>query len=81
MESSWAPGVLGTWQGIWRRYFPESPLGARETAELMHYAVSVLSGLATTKILEGRTSRTVGRGLSLLKETLVRELSPDAAGR
>ena len=75
MESSWAPGVLGTWQEIWRQYFPESPLDDRETADLMRYAVSVLSGLATTNILEGR-SRRAGRALARLEDTLLRELAP-----
>ena len=76
MESSWAPGMLGTWQEIWREYFPESPLSERDTADLMRYAVSVLSGLATTHILEGSRSRAAGRALSRLEDTLIRELSP-----
>ncbi|MGH0030378.1 MAG: TetR/AcrR family transcriptional regulator [Myxococcota bacterium] len=75
MESSWAPGVLGTWQEIWRQYFPESPLDERETADLMRYAVSVLSGLATTNILEGRRGR-AGRALARLEATLLHELAP-----
>lgn len=80
MESSWALGVLGTWQEIWRQHFPESPLGERETADLMRYAVSVLSGLATTNILEGRSGRGAGRSLARLKETLLRELDPGRRG-
>ena len=80
MESSWAPGVLGIWREIWRQYFPESPLDARETTDLMRYAVSVLSGLATTNILEGRSGRGAGRSLARLKDTLLRELRPDSPG-
>lgn len=76
MESSWAPGVLGVWLEIWRQYFPESPLDERETADLMRYAVSVLSGLAMTNILEGRSGRAAGRALARLEDTLLRELSP-----
>jgi len=72
----WALGVLGTWQEIWRQYFPESPLDERETADLMRYAVSVLSGLATTNILEGRGRRRADRSLARLKDTLLRELRP-----
>ena len=79
MESSWAPGVLGTWQAIWREYFPESPLGERETADLMRYAVSVLSGLATTNILEGPGRRGAGRSLARLKQSLLQELRPRSA--
>jgi AcrR family transcriptional regulator len=80
MESSWALGVLRTWREIWRQYFPESPLDARETTDLMRYAVSVLSGLATTSILEGRSGRGAGRSLARLKETLLRELDPGSQG-
>jgi AcrR family transcriptional regulator len=80
MESTWALGVLGTWQEIWRQYFPESPLDERETGDLMRYAVSVLSGLATTNILEGRSGRGAGRSLARLKDTLLRELRPGSRG-
>jgi len=76
MESAWTPGVLGTWLEIWREYFPESPLDERETADLMRYAISVLSGLATTNILEGRSGRGAERSLARLKDTLLRELRP-----
>ena len=75
MDASWARGVLGTWQDLWARFFPESPLSRRETTELMQYAVSVLSGLATTIILEGGTPRGARLGLALLKRSLVEELS------
>lgn len=74
MEASWSQGVLDTWQTIWRQFFPESPLTKRETADLMHYAVSVLSGLATTTILGGQAARG-SRSLPFLERTLVEELS------
>lgn len=74
MEASWSQGVLDTWQTIWREYFPESPLTKQETADLMHYAVSVLSGLATTTILGGQAAR-ASRSLSFLEDTLVEKLT------
>lgn len=76
MESPWAPGVLGTWRELWRQYFPESPLDQRQTVDLMRYAMSVLSGLATTNILEGRSGRAAEPSLARLKDTLRRELGP-----
>ncbi len=81
MESSWAPGVLGTWHEIWQQYFPESPLDERETVDLMRYAVSVLSGLATTNILEGGGGRSADRSLARLKRSLLHELDPGATDR
>ena len=74
MESSWAVHVLGIWRTIWARFFPDSTLTRRETTELMQYAVSVLSGLATTIILEGGTRRGTQRGLAWLKRTVAEEL-------
>jgi len=78
MESTWARSALGTWQELWQGFFPDSTLSKRETVELMQYAVSVLSGLATMIILEGGTRRGVKRGLSLLKRTLAEELKSGA---
>jgi AcrR family transcriptional regulator len=75
LEPSWAREVLEAWNGIWRRYFSESRLSRRETVELMHYTVSVLSGLAATTMLEGRDAKLRRRELDFLKDTLVRELT------
>ena len=74
LDSDWAPGMLRTWSQLWKRFFPESRLSRRETAELMHYAICVLSGLATTNLLDGRRPR-APRGLAFLKATLEAELS------
>ncbi len=79
VESSWTDSTLRTWQDLWRRFFPDSALGARETLELMQYTVSVLSGFATTIIVDERAIRRgSARGLALLKRTLVEELSAGA---
>ena len=42
----------------------------------MHYAVSVLSGLAMTNVLDEQRRIAEARGLALLKETLVSQLDP-----
>ena len=41
----------------------------------MHYAVSVLSGLATTRMLEGKRAGSRAAELEFLKDTLSRELA------
>lgn len=77
VKSSWAfQSVIQAWREIWRRFFPEIPRGEREADDLMRYAISALSGLATFAILEGGDERAVQRGLALLKRTLVQELEP-----
>lgn len=63
------------WSRIWKRYFPDSRLTRRETRDLMHYCVVVLSGLATTETIGHRDDRTVSRALGFLKDTLGHELS------
>ena len=72
-EPSWQSDMLSAWNGIWSRYFEESGLSRRKTVELMHYTISALSGLATTKMLEGRDARFRAGELGFLKDTLLRE--------
>lgn len=74
VELSWRSEMLAAWMRIWSQYFPESRPSRRRTVELMHYTISVLSGLATTQMLEGDGVRTRARELGFLKDTLVREL-------
>jgi AcrR family transcriptional regulator len=74
-EPAWQADMLTTWNAIWSRYFGESELSQRETLELMHYTISALSGLATTKMLEGPSARIRSRELGFLKDTLLREFS------
>ena len=71
----WRGEMLGAWNAIWRRYFAESALSRRETLELMQYTISVLSGLATTRMLEGPGARMRSRELDFLKQTLADELT------
>lgn len=75
-ELPWQREMLSEWRRIWSRYFPESDPANQQTVELMLYAVSVLTGLATTQMLEGNPTRRRDRELGLLKDTLARELNP-----
>ncbi len=75
VEPSWQNDILGAWNGIWSRYFAESELSRRQTVELMHYTISVLSGLATTKMLAGPDARIRAREMGFLKDTLLREFT------
>ena len=78
VEPSWQHDLLGAWSGIWKRYFGDVGLSRRQALELMHYSVAVLSGLATTQMLEGPDAKIRARELGFLRDTLVRELSPGA---
>jgi len=81
VEFSWEGEMLAAWTRLWSQYFPESRPGRRGTIELMHYTISVLSGLVTTQMLEQRRSRGIRRAaeLGLLEDTLVRSLSREGA--
>ena len=75
LDLSWQDEMLKSWIRIWSQYFPESRPASRRAVDLMHYAISVLSGLAATKMLEGPGAHTRSRELGFLKETLVREFT------
>lgn len=75
LEPTWQAGMLDAWLRLWAQHFPESQPARRKTVELMHYAISVMSGLATTRMLEGRADDARAGELRFLRETMVRELS------
>jgi AcrR family transcriptional regulator len=75
VEPAWQMGMLQTWQATWRRYFKEQLPSRRQEVELMHYAVSVLSGLASSKLLDGPSQKIPSRELGFLKDTLFQQLS------
>jgi len=75
VDLTWQAGVLESWNRIWSGYFPGHRLPRRRTLELMHYTISVLTGLAMTKLVEGREASIRSRELGFLKDTLARELS------
>lgn len=76
LDRSWRSDVLESWSTIWSDYFPESPPSRKRSLEIMRYAVSVLSGLAATRMLEGLDADARVGELSFLKDTLERSLGP-----
>lgn len=74
LDRAWRAEVLESWSVIWSHYFPESPPNRSSSQELMRYTVSVLSGLAATRILEGQDAGARAGELSFLKDTLERSL-------
>ncbi len=75
LEPFWQGGMLDAWARLWSRHFPESARSRRRSLDLMHYTISVLSGLAATRILEGPGARPRASELGYLKDTLARELA------
>jgi hypothetical protein len=75
MDVGWQRQMLEAWFRIWSRYLPESKPSRRKTLDLMHYTVSVLSGLATTTMLAGEGAQIRPTELGFLKNTLVREFA------
>jgi len=62
------------WDEVWTRIFTDSSLQPRDRYSLEHYTISVLSGLASSLMLEGRDARLADGELDMLKETLVEHL-------
>ena len=78
-EPSWQARMFRAFDRVWRRLFHDAPLPRAGHRVLQHYTVSVLSGLASTLMLEGPGARLREGELALLESTLVRELSGGAA--
>ena len=72
---SWQEDLLPAWGAIWWRFFPESAASRRRTLALMHYTISVLSGLAATRMVGRPGAVAPSTELSFLKQTLCRELA------
>ena len=72
--ASWQERMSRAWDGVWRRFFGDATISRRRHGELQHYTISVLSGLASTLMLEGRGARVRAAELALLAATLTREL-------
>jgi AcrR family transcriptional regulator len=75
----WQRGMERALDRIWKRTFPDAQLPQRRALALQRYAASVLSGLASLAMLDGR-GPTRAAELRLLEETLVRELSAGGSG-
>ena len=75
----WQGGVERALDAIWRRIFPDAALPQRRALALQRYTASLLSGLSSLAVLDGRGT-TRAPELRLLEETLLRELGADGAG-
>jgi len=71
----WRERMFAGWDDIWRELFADSRIPRARHFVLQHYAISVLSGLASTLMLEGAESALRPAELTLLKDTLARELA------
>jgi len=78
-DGFWRGEMLGAWNDIWTELFAEVELPARRRVVLQHYTISVLSGLATMRMLEGPTTRIRREELDLLKDTLLRAFTEETA--
>ncbi|MBX3026190.1 TetR/AcrR family transcriptional regulator [bacterium] len=80
--SKGAPGLQGhmldAWDALWGRIFADHPLPRRRRAVLAQYTVSVLTGLAMHRVLQGPNAVEPRPHLALLAATLVNELASAA---
>ena len=74
-RGDWRERMFVGWDALWRRLFADAGLSRARHFVLQHYTISVLSGLASTLMLEGSEAAIRPAELDLLKQTLVRELS------
>lgn len=80
-DGLWQGEMLSSWNSIWSQLFAEVELPPRRVVILQHYTISVLSGLATMRMIEGHTARIRAEELILLKETLLRAFEEDRGSR
>jgi AcrR family transcriptional regulator len=70
----WQIQMSRAWERVWRRFFGDVAVPRKRQLRLQHYTVAVLTGLASTRMLEGGEPSLPREELALLEETLVREL-------
>ncbi|MGE4607257.1 MAG: TetR/AcrR family transcriptional regulator [Myxococcota bacterium] len=71
---SWRNEMFRSWDRVWMELFHDSKLRRSEHRAIEHYTISVLAGLASTRMLEGGAAQPRDEELGFLKDTLVREL-------
>jgi AcrR family transcriptional regulator len=71
----WQLQMLRAWDRVWRRFFGDATVPRKRQLLLQHYTVAVLTGLASTLLLEGGERSLPREELALLEATLVRELT------
>ena len=73
--------MLAAVDRLWRRIFPESPLDRDRRHALERYVIAVLSGLASSVMLQGPRPRVQPDAeIGLLKAALTRELADSPRG-
>jgi hypothetical protein len=75
---AWRERMQRDWEALWRRLFADARVPIARQLVLQHYAVSLLSGIASSVLLEYGDRDLHRAELALLKETLVRELGGEA---
>jgi AcrR family transcriptional regulator len=70
----WRERMFAGWNDIWLELFADARIPRTRHFVLQHYTIAVLSGLASTLMLEGAESAIRPAELALLKDTLAREL-------
>lgn len=73
-EPAWQAAMFRAWNGIWMRLFGDVGLSRRRLAVVQHFTLALCCGLASLRVLEGPGARPREPELSLLKQTLEREL-------
>jgi AcrR family transcriptional regulator len=71
---SWRNEMFRSWDQVWMELFHDSKLQRKEHLAIERYTLSVLAGLASTRMLEGGRAKARDEELGFLKDTLVREL-------
>ena len=77
---AWQLPMLRAWDRVWMRMLGDAPVPRRRHRLLQHYTVAVLSGLASSLVLEGPDARPRPGEIELLRDTLTRELIGSSAG-
>ena len=77
-SASWQSRMTQAWDEVWSRLFADARVSRKRSLILQRYTVSVLSGLGSTTVLAGDDAADVRQELTLLTETIRRELSGDA---
>jgi len=67
----WQSQMYRAWNEVWIGVFPDVRPSRRREYFIQHYTLSVLSGLATTLMLQGDDAELPGEELDLLKKTIL----------
>jgi AcrR family transcriptional regulator len=66
----WQGQMYQAWNDVWIGVFPDARPTRRREYFIQHYTLSVLSGLATTLMLQGDSAELPSEELDLLKKTI-----------